>query len=185
MIVMSEANTENKQNPANDPKVELQRQRPPRIPMSSQRRRLQVADMPGWHLHWFKEENIPDAMQAYYEFVHRGEVSLNQSGVANRSVEDGNTDLGTNVSIVAGKHEDGSPQRLVLMKIREEYFLEDQRDLMKRNAQILEAIFGDEAAEVGRSGEISARPDHTYVDQKRTSLSLFNRPVRKAKIRAR
>ena len=182
---MSEANTNQKQNPANDPKVELQRKRPPRVPMSTARRRLEVADMPGWHLHWFKEDNVPAALQAYYEPVKRGEVALNQLGVANGIADDGNTDLGTNVSIVAGKNEDGSPVRLILMKIPEQYFREDQDDLRKRNGAIMEAIFGEEGAQVGEGGQIKDASSLTYVDQKRTSLGLFNRPVRKAKIRNR
>ncbi|MFM9500887.1 hypothetical protein ACKI1Q_45895, partial [Streptomyces galilaeus] len=62
-------------NPANEQKEA--RQRPPRRSMIGMQRRLEVPEIPGWHLHWFKEENVPLALDAYYEHVDKGEVKVN------------------------------------------------------------------------------------------------------------
>lgn len=166
-------------NPSVEPTGEARRTRPPRVPMSSVRRKLEVRPIPGYHMHWFKEENIPGAMDAYYEFVKRGEVSLNPTSFGSDVAADGNSDMGTNVSIVAGTTDHGVPIRLTLMKLRQEYFNEDQQDLETRNSRILQAIFGDEAM-FGRDGQLKAKDPLTYVNKERTGL--FNRPTRKAQI---
>lgn len=164
-------------NPAVAP---AERKRPPRRPMSTARQRLQTPEIPGWHCHWFKEENVPLAIDAYYEFVDKGEVSMNQLNVSLDGASQG-TDLGSRVSLIADKTESGSPVRAYLMKIKEEYWLEDQRDLEARNSQIMQSIFGDEAKLVGQHGETKALDRGTYVDRERTAL--YNRPARKAVIR--
>jgi hypothetical protein len=166
-----------KSNPANDREAELQRLRKQRRSLTNATRRLECPDMPGWHLHWFKEDNIPRAVAAAYEFVKRDEVAINQLGAGTAQVKDGNTDLGTNVSIIGDKFEDGSPCRLYLMKLREELFQDDQRELERRNSVIMQAIFGDEAM-VGQDGQVSGLAPNTYINQ---SKALFQRPTRKAK----
>ncbi|MFK5151294.1 hypothetical protein ACI4CU_28505, partial [Klebsiella pneumoniae] len=80
-------------------------------------------EIPGWHLHWFKEENVPLALDAYYEHVDKGEVKVNQQNVALDSNSDGGTDLGSRISIVTNTSD--KPIRAYLMKIKEEYFQED------------------------------------------------------------
>jgi hypothetical protein len=165
-------------NPANDTLSRVNRV--PRIPMSAVRRRLEVKPIPGYYLYFFKEENVPAAMEAYYEFVKRGEVSLNPTGIGSDSSLDGSTDLGTNVSIIAGQNAAGAPVRLVLMKLREEWHREDMMEIEKRNSLIMQAIYGTEAATVGEGGEIKQLDSLTYIDKKRTAL--FNKPVRKATI---
>jgi hypothetical protein len=143
--------------------------------MTIARQKLQTKDLPGYRQFWFREENIPAAQAAYYTFVKRGELELNASSTGH----DPNTDLGTNVSMIAGQDGGGNPVRLVLMKIKIEYFREDQRALEEKNARIMQAIFGDEAA-VGPGGGISALGEHQYVKKERTAL--FNRKTRKAKL---
>jgi hypothetical protein len=152
-----------------------QRSRPPRIPMSEIRQRLQVAEIPGWRLYWFKDENIPAAMDAYYEFVKRDEISMNSLGIAQSSMESGNTDLGTNVSIIAGQNGAGQPVRLNLMKLKMEYYQEDQKLIEQRNSLILQAIFGDEAKMFDKEGNLKDKDPLTY-----RKSALFNRPTRKA-----
>lgn len=162
-----------------------ERQRPPRVSMSAPRRRLQVPDLPGWHLHFFKEENVPAAVEAYYELVDRREVRMNQLNVAGESAGDGNTDMGSNVSVIGGQNAAGQPVRLILMKIKEEYWKEDQLALERRNVAVMQAIFGDEA-QVGMGGVKAAIPDGNFVNSERTKLtSLFNRKIRKATIKKR
>lgn len=165
-------------NPATS--TEARRTRPPRVPMSTPRQRLQTMDIPGWHLHWFKEDNVPAALEAYYELVARGEISLNPQNVGIGKLADGNTDMGTNVSIIAGQNAAGQPVRLILMKVKEEYWKEDQLELEKRNVQIMQAIFGDEA-QVGMGGAVKELDPLTYIGAK-TKISLYNRKIRKAKI---
>jgi hypothetical protein len=162
-------------NPASAP--EATRARPPRVPMSEVRQRLQVPELPGWRLYWFKDENVPAAQDAYYEFVKRGEISTNPTGIGSNAAESGNTDLGTNVSIIAGQNAAGQPVRLNLMKLKLEYYNEDQKVIERRNSQIMQAIFGDEAKMFDSEGNMKDRDPLTY-----RKTALFNRPVRKAKI---
>jgi hypothetical protein len=158
-------------NPANEPE---RKARAPRVSMSQQRLRLQVADIPGFRLYWFKDENVPAAQDAYYEFVKRGELAVNPLGIGSSVNADGNTDLGTNVSIVAGQNAAGNPVRLHLMKLPLEYYREDQKLIEQRNASILEAIFGDEAKTFDRSGNLREMDGLEF-----RKTALFNRPKRK------
>lgn len=157
-------------NPANEP-----RKRAPRVSLALQRARLQVPDLPGFHLYWFKEENVPAAIDAYYDFVKRGELTLNPLGIGGTLDGDGNTDLGSNVSIVAGTNSIGQPVRLILMKLPLEYHREDQKMIEQRNMSIMEAIFGDEAKTFDQAGGMKDLDGLTY-----RKTALFNRPKRKA-----
>lgn len=162
-----------KSNPANPSTPRARR----RVPMSVPVPRMKVDDIPGFHLHWFKESNVPRAMDAGYEFVDKEEVHIRQLGLGNPSDLSGNTDLGSRVSIVgSAEGPNRGPERAYLMKIREEWYKEDRKLLDERNASIMEAIFGDEKI-VGPEGSISDRDRLQYV-----STALLNRPVRKAKI---
>jgi hypothetical protein len=149
--------------------------------MSAVNRRLEVKSIPGYYLYWFKEENVPAALQAYYEPVMRHEVSLNANSPGITGGVGGNTDMGSGVSLIAGTSEGGQPVRLVLMKLPEEYHQEDMGRLEKRNVEIMQAIFGDEA-QVGMGGVQQPRAELTYVDRERTK-ALFNRKIRKAVLR--
>jgi hypothetical protein len=165
-------------NPANSAKP-----RAPRVPMSTARRRLYAPEIPGYRLYWFHADNVQAAIGAYYEFVKPDEVHTNQLNVANPATQPGGTDLGSRVSLIADKHEDGQPARAYLMKIKVELFEEDQKEIAARNASIMQAIFGNEELgplKVGEGGAVSAADPFTYVDKRKTAL--FNRPVRKAKI---
>lgn len=145
-----------------------------RISMSIPQRRLEVPPIVGYHLHWFSDVNVPRAIQAGYEFVDSKEVPVNQLGVATDRGISGNADLGSHVKVIGGVGEDGKPGYLTLMKIKEEWWQEDQRTLEKRNADTLAAIFRNEP--ILPSG---ARPEdqkNTYLDRERT---LLNRGRRK------
>jgi hypothetical protein len=159
-------------NPANETEKRSARSR---VSMATQRQRLQVPDIPGFRLYWFKDENVPAALDAYYQFVKRGELSMNPIGIGSSVDQDGNTDLGTNVTIVAGSNALGTPVRLHLMKLALEYYREDQQMVEQRNMSIMEAIFGDEAKTFDRSGQLREMNDLEYRGK-----ALFNRPKRKA-----
>lgn len=152
--------------------------------MSVPTRRLEATDIPGFHLHWFVDRNIHRAIQAGYEFVDDKEVELNQHGVATSSEISGNADMGSRVRVVAGEGQDGKGEYLTLMKIKEEWFREDQAALEKRNASILEQIFRGEKIYTAE-GELQEDKNLRYIDRDRTSYqpspALFQRPTRKAR----
>lgn len=166
-------------NPANQNGLAAEAPRRRRVPLSIPRRKLEVAPIPGFVLYWFKESGINAAIQGGYEFVGANEVILNQVNQANPSDSSGNTDLGSRVSIVGDPiGERGVPERLVLMKIREEFWREDRQILDSENARVIQSIFGGEiiAADAGLGDH-----SHSYVN---TSIAqgsgrLFNRGLRK------
>lgn len=148
--------------------------------MSTPTRRLEVQDIPGYRLYWFREANAPRAVQAAYEFVNDREARLfNLSIGDNPGGLSGNTDLGSRVSIVAGTSEHGQPERLILMKIKLEFFQDDQKAIAEKNARQMSAIFEREEI-AGADGTMNERGNLVYVDRKRTAL--LNRGIRKAKI---
>lgn len=163
-------------NPANKdvaPKGERKR-----IPMSVPLRKLEVPELSGYHLHWIKEANISRALQAAYEFVDFDELPVNQRNVGTDTEISGNTDLGSRISISAGIGADNKPERLVLMKLKEEYWREDRGAIDARNAAVMGSIFRGEkilGAEKDKSDDEGTR----YVDLERTK-ALFNR--RRAKV---
>lgn len=160
-------------NPANVPAAQQTRRR--RIPMSVPTRKLEVPALPGFYLYWFRESNVPRAQDAGYEFVTRDEISLNQHGVGSDRGLSGNTDMGSNVSIVAGVAEGGGVERAVLMKLKQEWHKEDQDAIDDMNAKIMQAMFGDEKI-IGPGGKINELGEMEYV-----KTALLNRPVRKVK----
>ncbi|HEX6826403.1 MAG TPA: hypothetical protein VF077_08820 [Nitrospiraceae bacterium] len=115
-----------------DDRVEQNERQRSRIALNSPVLRLAVPEIPGYKLYWFRGDaaRIQQAVNAGYEFVKRDEVKLNNRDlIGSAVVEDGNTDLGDQVSAIAGPELDGAgqPRRLVLMKIREDWWEEDQK----------------------------------------------------------
>lgn len=112
-----------------------------RIPMSIPQRKLEVPEIEGYHLHWFLGTNIARAQQGGYEFVEEKDVSINNRSVATDATLSGNADLGSRVSVISGAGANGQPESLYLMKIKEEWWREDQQVLEARNQQIMDAIY--------------------------------------------
>lgn len=127
-------------NPANSPAPANVAARK-RIPMSIPQLKLQVPDIAGYHLHWFLGSRVARAQQGGYEFVDEKEVSLNNRNVATDATITGNADLGSRVSVIAGTGANGLPESLYLMKIKEEFWQEDQKALEARNQEIADAIY--------------------------------------------
>jgi len=163
------------QNPANEPEkfvipADFQ-------PMSLPKERLNVPDIEGYHLHWFRgsPDRIARAKQAYYEFVTSDEVGLNNFDLGGDASQSGNTDMGTRVSVVAGDDLDntGQPSRLYLMKCRKELFEASQAILAERNESIATAIRGGRIGEgSGETGETPFDAQQRYVKGK--VPDLFN-----------
>ena len=152
-----------------------------RIPMSVQVQRLEVAEIPGYHLHWFNgsAERIARAQAGGYEFVDEREVSINSVGIGNASAVSGNTDMGSRVTIVSGQEvgKDGQPMRLVLMKIKQELYEEDQRLVEDRNELVAASIRG---GFIGKQNDAPGDTQYRYVDQKKTVIPDLFKPKRKA-----
>ncbi len=174
---MSDANVLKPTNPANSaPQAKGERKR---VPMSVPMRRLEVPEIPGYHSHWVKEANIPRALAAFYEFVDFNEVPVNQRSIGTSTELSGNASLGSHVEIPAGTNEQGKPENLVLMKLKEEYWLEDREKIDTDHATRLGGIFRGERI-VGAETDSADDRGSRYVDKERTK-AVFQRPVRKAK----
>jgi len=132
------------ENPSNAPEKSAVDKK--RVPMSTAQLKLTVAEIPGFHLHWMMgtPSRIAQAMKAGYTFVETDEVDVVNSGLADDASKNGNTDMGSRVSLVAGSDtgEDGKEQRLYLMKLPLEYWEEDQEALESKNEQIAATIRG-------------------------------------------
>jgi hypothetical protein len=170
------------QNPANQDRPAPFR----RIPMTGARRKLEVRDIKGYRLYWHRQTDIEAALDAGYQFVDKAEVSINSRSIGSPSSLGGNTALSSEVSIVGSK---GTGERLVLMKIREEWYLEDKQTLFQEHASRMRAIFeGDLIMMPGGEGrpDVVVGPDGqlrgtgtTYV-KKQPYVALFNRGPRVA-----
>ena len=159
---------------ADNPEAKTRRRR---IPMSVARRKMEVEALPGFHLHWFSDANVPLALDAGYEFVSKDEISLNQLGVGANHNMSGNTDMGSRISIIGSlSGPTGGPERAYLMKLKEEYRKEDVAAMAAVAAAPLEAIFRDEMI-AGPEGKVNERGELVYV-----KTALLNRPTRKAKV---
>ena len=130
------------QNPANRAGKTAEERK--RIPMSVPVQKLETPDIPGFHLHWFNgtPDRIQRAVSGGYTFVDATEMHLNNTTLGGSSAVSGNTDLGSQVSIVAGKElgQDGQPIRMVLMKIKQEWYEEDQKLIAERNDKVAQSL---------------------------------------------
>lgn len=106
--------------------------------------------IPGYHLHIFNDEpgRVQTALEGGWEFVTPDEVG----GVGDRVVS-GNTDLGDKVRYLVGKSEKGDGLYAYLMKIKEEWWEEDQIEIQKRNDLVDDAIRGGTNTKAGTSAD--------------------------------
>lgn len=124
-----------------------------RIPMSAPHQKLAVPDIPGYHLHWHLGKNVPRALQAGYTHVTLDDgVDVANTGIADPKTTVGSTDMGSNISILAGDSDEGmEPERLYLMKLPQEWWEADQRALLQRNESIAQQLRGGMAGAEGDS----------------------------------
>lgn len=129
-------------NPANAPERRITAAN--RIPMNLPHSRLAVPEIPGYYLYWFLGTNVQSAMRAGYEFVDPTEADPTNTGLADDANRNGSTDLGTRVSVVAGGLIEGTaePQRLYLMKLRQEWRDDDVMKLEEVNERVAAALRG-------------------------------------------
>lgn len=165
-------------NPANTEQKTLAERK--RIPMSVPVQRLEAPDIPGYHLHWFNgtPERIQRAVDGGYEFVDERDMRLNSVGLGNESTHSGNTDMGSRVSVISGQEvgRDGQPIRLILMKIRQEWYEEDQKLVDDRNELVAASLRG---GTIGSEKDQANDTNHRYVDKSRTAIPDFFKPKRR------
>jgi hypothetical protein len=91
----------------------------------------------GYHLHVFTDtgSRIQEAMDSGYEFVRPNEVGGVSENVVSR-----NGDLGERIRYLVNPRAQGTEQYGYLMKIRQEWYEEDQADLLAKNNRIDNAI---------------------------------------------
>ena len=106
--------------------------------------------IPGYHMHIFNDEpgRVQTAIDGGWEFVTPDEV-----GGVKDSVTSGNTDLGDKVRFLVGTSEKGDGLYAYLMKIKEEWWQEDQAEIQKRNDRVDDAIRGGVNVKDGTSSE--------------------------------
>lgn len=115
------------------------------------RQKLQVfGGIPGYHLCYINDVpgNIMQAKDGGYEFVSSKEVEFGNDSVVSRNATEG-----TGVKVLVGTNEDNSPMFAYLMKIRNEFYEEDQADIQAYSDKINEQIRGGNIeGSVGRDG---------------------------------
>lgn len=106
--------------------------------------------IPGFHLHIFNDEpgRIQTALEGGWEFVHPDEVG----GVGER-VTSVNTDLGDKVRFLVGTGDNGDGAYAYLLKIKQEWYDEDQAALQERNDLVDSAIRNGTNAKDGTSSD--------------------------------
>lgn len=113
--------------------------------------KLRIAhQIDGYHLHIFNDTpgRIEQAINVGYEFVTPDEVGGTATNVVSR-----NTDIGDKVRFLVGTDANNEPMYAYLMKIRQEFYEEDQNALQARNDAVDAAIRGGKNTKEGTSAE--------------------------------
>lgn len=109
-----------------------------RIPFGVPQSRLTVANKdPAFVYRWVNDDGrgrLDLAIQGGYEFVESEAGQKVGSGSA-----DGNSDVGSRVSRIVGTNEKGGGMRAYLMRIKREFYEEDQRRKQKEGPDFVEA----------------------------------------------
>jgi len=125
------------------------------------KQKLQVeGTISGYHLHVMNDDRnrLQDAQDNGYEFVTPDEIKGVSENVTSR-----NGDIGdSRVRFLVGTQENGQPLYAYLMKIKQEWFDEDQADLQKKNDMIDAAV---------RAGAITGKNPAFYVPQNGIKIS--------------
>lgn len=122
-----------------------------RKPMSAPVRRLEATPIPGFKLHWIKEQNLRRAAEAGYAHVLIDETQVNSRNVSVPSEVGSTSDLSNRVSVQYGG------DTLYLMKLPESLYAEDMAIIADRNKEVWQQIFRGEML----AGEAQANPGDT------------------------
>lgn len=116
-----------------------------RVAFSANRKRLDIGkEFKGYRTRWFNDQDdrLQRALDAGYEFVPKKEVGQ----VGDKDISNGNTDMNSKVSRVVGRTRAEAPIRAFLMRIREEFYNEDQAKKEETNRMV------DDAIRAGKAG---------------------------------
>lgn len=128
-----------------------------RVPFSANRTRLSVQALEkGFVYRWFNDQDdrISRAVAAGYEFAKPEEIG----GVGDKEVHGGNSDLNSKVSKVVGRTGENKPIRAFLMKLRDEWYAQDQSKKEETNRLV------DQAVRANKAGGASVENQYGKVD---------------------
>lgn len=124
-----------------------------RTPFGAGKLRLGVTKIPGYHMHWIADYagRLEEAEGNGYEYVTNDEVKLSR----------GSDSASQRVSRVNGVHDNGRVLTLWLMKIREDWYEENQQYYLERVRKVERQI---------KSGYIDGkRSPETYIPKGATN----------------
>lgn len=109
----------------------------------------------GFHLHIFNDVpgRIQQALDGGYVFVTPDEIGSVKENVVSR-----NTDLGDKVRFLVGRDETGDALYAYLMKIKQEWYEEDQMAMQEKNNLVDDAIRNGGSPKDGKAFEGSYIP---------------------------
>jgi hypothetical protein len=123
-----------------------------------------ITEIPGYQLRWFNDApgRVDRAQTGGWEFVTNGEVA---QGDTNRVVER-NSDVGNKIRAIVGTTDMNDPLYAYLMKIKKEWFDEDQQEASAK-------IRATEAEMVRSGGLKTDRIGEKYLpDQRKQALTM-------------
>lgn len=130
-----------------------------RVPLGVPRMKLTAQNIPeDKQARWINDKpgRIADALRGSYQFLNKDGI------VVGTGYEDENEDIGSRVSRVVGKEDDGTPIIAYLMVIDKDLYEEDQAEKMKQVDMVDEAIKG---------GDFLNKPgDGRYVPEQGISI---------------
>lgn len=152
-----------------------------RIPMSAPRQKLSVPEIPGFYMYWMKgtPDRLEQALDSGYEFVDRKETSLPNHSLGGDTSLEGNSDLGTRVSVLAGEElgADGQPIRLYLMKIKQEWHEEDLKAQGAQSEKLRSTLL---SGQVGSEQDRGAGDNQARYVGSETNRNMFQpKPIRR------
>jgi hypothetical protein len=109
-----------------------------------------TVEVPGYHLCWMNDDGkmIDQALDSGYEFVVKHETEI-ENGVS-----PSNVDMNDKIKMKVGTFDNGAPIYGYLMKIKNEWFEEDQEAILLENRKIEDAIAGGNInGTVGQDGK--------------------------------
>lgn len=156
-----------------------------RIPMSSPNRKLEVPELPGYRLYWFRGEpgRISWALRGGYRFVNPSEVTLHNFDIGGDLSMSGTSTDDDKVAVAAqdGISENGQFLKLYLMKIKKEHYVSDQQLYEKERIDpFVSALRGGVPVEA--PSEMSQMPGDagtTYTKQKSLPKMFTKKPESK------
>lgn len=180
MTASAQPTTQKPSDPASPVSKEPEAVRRKRGSFNSPNLRLATVEIPGYKQYWFSNTpgRIELALQNGYEFVEKTEAQINNRDMlGSDSAASGNTDMGTRVSVASGSEigPDNQPVRMYLMKIREQWYREDQEERYGEGSRldnVRKSLLGLAAPMGGEKMSDSDRAQ-MYVDTKRTKVPEF------------